>query len=213
MIGVEKVRKSKIFTVVSIFAISLVVLSACNSSEQSTSRTDDQQQINDVSKESDNDSSKTTDSSTSSDNSTSIQKDENKQQASVEKPNNSNQQNSVSTEEKVENDISTKSDNTNNTDNDTSAVNDNPVNKNTNKQTDSNGIHISSGGEAIEYLKQQIPEGKNEDISFGAEETPRTDHLGSFYLVRLTSISMRLAGGTGTLDNYKVYEDGTIELY
>lgn len=84
------------------------------------------------------------------------------------------------------------------------------------KHEDLRPVHdlvITSGESAIGYLKTQIEEGKNEDIDFGATEETQTDSRGSYYLVRLTSISLRVAGGTGTVENYKVYEDGAFELY
>ncbi|WP_410799224.1 hypothetical protein [Lysinibacillus telephonicus] len=77
----------------------------------------------------------------------------------------------------------------------------------------SKSIQITNGDEAIAYLKNQIPEGTNEDVIFGADPELQTDEKGSYYFVRLSSLSLRSAGGTGTIDNYKVYEDGTFELY
>ncbi|WP_070119334.1 hypothetical protein [Bacillus marinisedimentorum] len=74
-------------------------------------------------------------------------------------------------------------------------------------------IGISSGEEAVQRLKQQLPEGKDKDVSFGADETIRTDDNGSYYVVQLVSISTRASGKTGTLGYYKVYQDGTYELF
>lgn len=68
---------------------------------------------------------------------------------------------------------------------------------------------VNSGQEATEHLKKNIEEGTNEDVTFGSDGVLETDELGSFYYVRLVSISLRLAGGTGSLDTYKVYQDGT----
>lgn len=70
---------------------------------------------------------------------------------------------------------------------------------------------VTSGEQAVEYLKGQIPEGENEDVIFGATPELETDEKGSYYFVRLSSLSLRLAGGTGTIDTYKVYQDGTYE--
>ncbi len=70
---------------------------------------------------------------------------------------------------------------------------------------------VTSGEQAVDYLKGQIPEGDNEDVIFGATPELETDEKGSYYFVRLSSLSLRLAGGTGTIDTYKVYQDGTYE--
>jgi uncharacterized protein YecT (DUF1311 family) len=74
-------------------------------------------------------------------------------------------------------------------------------------------IQITSGEDAIQYLKQHIKEGTDDNVSFGATESPASDDNGSYYTVRLVDISLRLAGKTGTLDTYKVYQDGTYELF
>lgn len=71
-------------------------------------------------------------------------------------------------------------------------------------------IHISSGDAAIEYLKQQIKAGSNSDIVFGDMGGKLdSDRIGSYYSIRLISKTMRENGGTGTVNIYNVYQDGT----
>lgn len=72
-----------------------------------------------------------------------------------------------------------------------------------------NEVKIADGEAAIQHLKASLADGMNEDISYGTNGTLETDDKGSYFTIRLVSISMRLAGGTGTLDTYKVYQDGT----
>ena len=72
---------------------------------------------------------------------------------------------------------------------------------------------VASGDAAVELLKGKLEEGSNGDIIFGATETTEADEKGNYYTVRLSSLSLRLAGGTGTLENYKVYEDGSFSVY
>jgi uncharacterized protein YecT (DUF1311 family)/outer membrane murein-binding lipoprotein Lpp len=74
-------------------------------------------------------------------------------------------------------------------------------------------IKITSGEDAAEHLKQQLEEGKNEDISFGGTDTVDTDEKGSYYTVQLVDIPLRASGKTGNLGYYKVYQDGTYEIY
>ncbi len=76
-----------------------------------------------------------------------------------------------------------------------------------------NDIQISSGDEAVHFLKEQLEEGKNEDISFGTDDELLTDDKGSFYMVQLVDVPLRASGKTGNLGYYKVYEDGTYEIF
>jgi len=88
--------------------------------------------------------------------------------------------------------------------------------ENTSKSDTSAGkqdIVISSGEKAIQYLKQQLPEGKDDDVSFGVDETLASDDYGSYYTIQLVSISTRVSGKTGTLGYYKVYQDGTYKAF
>ncbi|RDW17705.1 hypothetical protein [Oceanobacillus chungangensis] len=75
-----------------------------------------------------------------------------------------------------------------------------------------NDSYIKSGEEAVQYLKQKLPEGEDEDISFGVDETLRTDDNGSYYTIQLVDIPLRISGKTGNLGYYKVYQDGTYKV-
>lgn len=74
-------------------------------------------------------------------------------------------------------------------------------------------IVVSSGEKAIQHLKQQLPEGKDDDVSFGVDETLESDDYGSYYTIQLVSIATRVSGKTGTLGYYKVYQDGTYKAF
>lgn len=74
-------------------------------------------------------------------------------------------------------------------------------------------IQITSGEEAVQYLKQHLKEGTNDDISFGTDGKLETDHKNSFYTIQLVDIPLRVSGKTGNLGYYKVYQDGTYEPY
>ena len=73
-------------------------------------------------------------------------------------------------------------------------------------------IQISSGSEAIDYLRKELDMENNEGIIFddmgGSLEK---DSYGSYYQIVLYSKAMKAAGGSGTLDIYKVYQDGKYE--
>src|SRR5690625_3882300 len=97
-------------------------------------------------------------------------------------------------------------------------VNETQTNENENIQPESNNstnndIKISSGDEAVHFLKEQLEEGKNEDISFGTDNELLTDDKGSYYMVQLVDVPLRGSGKTGNLGHYKVYQDGTYELF
>lgn len=70
-------------------------------------------------------------------------------------------------------------------------------------------VKIKSGEEAVRFLKQQLEEGKNEDISFGTDGILQSDENGSYYTIQLVDVPLRASGKTGNLGYYKVYEDGT----
>lgn len=74
-------------------------------------------------------------------------------------------------------------------------------------------LKIESGEEAFQFLKQQLKEGSNEDVSFGTDGKLESDNKGSYYMVQLVDIPLRVSGKTGTLGYYKVYQDGTYELF
>ncbi|WP_226673412.1 hypothetical protein [Rossellomorea aquimaris] len=63
------------------------------------------------------------------------------------------------------------------------------------------------------FLKQQFPEGKDSDVSFGTDNKLLTDDNGAYYVIQLVSISTRVSGKTGTLGYYKVYQAGNYRLY
>lgn len=77
-----------------------------------------------------------------------------------------------------------------------------------NSTIDENHTYISNGEEALQYLKQQIPEGKDDNFTFGVDETLRTDDYGSYYTIQMIDISLRVSGKTGSY-YYQVYLDGT----
>lgn len=59
-------------------------------------------------------------------------------------------------------------------------------------------IQIGSGEEAIKFLKQQLLEGKDDNISFGTNGEIEEDEKGTYYTVQLVDISLRVSGKTGT---------------
>ncbi|WP_099355130.1 hypothetical protein [Fredinandcohnia onubensis] len=202
-------RKNKMFTVATLLIVLLVGMSACSKSS------DDAASINKVS-ESDNLSKSTNDLSTDSteksinnsiNNSESSEsgdkREEEKQTHKINNPDNNTStqdqaklaSNSLNTDASPSNDVSAES--TPKTD----SSEGNPV------------IVVSSGEKAIQYLKQQLPEGKDEDVSFGVDETLATDDHGSYYTVQLVSVSTRVSGKTGTLGYYKVYQDGVYKTF
>ncbi|WP_245799224.1 lysozyme inhibitor LprI family protein [Virgibacillus siamensis] len=74
-------------------------------------------------------------------------------------------------------------------------------------------IQIVGGEEAVQYLKQQLKEGSNDDVSFGTDGKLETDNIGSYYTIQLVNIPLRVSGKTGNLGYYKVYQNGTYEPY
>ncbi|QXE03454.1 DUF1311 domain-containing protein [Terribacillus sp. DMT04] len=56
-----------------------------------------------------------------------------------------------------------------------------------------------------------MEEGKDEDISFGTDGKLLTDQKGSYYVIQLVDVSLRVSGKTGNLGYYKVYQNGTYE--
>lgn len=184
-------KKNKIFIVASLAAL-LAVFSACDSSnDQSKSSSDDP----------DNVSESTDESKDSLDNDKELSEgnEDNKQDVNVEEKSTENSnQTAVAEKNENENRENTKTEQTTNTD-------ENEKNSSEPKET----IQISSGEEAVQYLKQQLKEGKDDDVSFGSTETPSTDDYGSYYTIQLVDVPTRVSGKTGTLATYKVYQDGT----
>lgn len=82
-----------------------------------------------------------------------------------------------------------------------------------NNQIKEESIHLSSGSEAIQYLAKELEMENNEDIIFddmgGSLEE---DAQGSYYTITLYSKELKEAGGSGTLESYKVYQNGKYEL-
>ncbi|WP_340081761.1 lysozyme inhibitor LprI family protein [Terribacillus sp. FSL K6-0262] len=74
-------------------------------------------------------------------------------------------------------------------------------------------IKISNGEEAVQFLKQHLEEGKNEDISFGTDGKLLTDNTGSFYMVQVVDVPLRGSVKTGNLGYYQVYQNGTYEEF
>lgn len=72
---------------------------------------------------------------------------------------------------------------------------------------------ISSGEEAIKFLKKELDMENNEDIIFDdMGGTLEEDSSGFYYTISLYSKSLKEAGGSGTLESYKVYQDGRYKL-
>ena len=72
---------------------------------------------------------------------------------------------------------------------------------------------IPSGEKAIEFLKKELDMENNEDIIFDdMGGTLEEDSSGFYYTITLYSKSLQEAGGSGTLESYKVYQDGRYKL-
>ncbi|WP_246050115.1 lysozyme inhibitor LprI family protein [Aquibacillus sediminis] len=87
------------------------------------------------------------------------------------------------------------------------------VAKQTDQKSSAPNSQITSGEEAVQYLKQQLKEGNDDAITFGTDGKLVTDDNGSYYTIQLVDIQLRVSGKTGNLGYYKVYQDGTYELY
>ncbi|MFA9560608.1 lysozyme inhibitor LprI family protein [Evansella sp. AB-rgal1] len=74
-------------------------------------------------------------------------------------------------------------------------------------------IQITNGDEAVQFLMQQLKEGNDDNISFGTDGKLEIDNNGSYYMIQLVDIPLRVSGKTGSLGYYKVYQDGTYELF
>ncbi|MGN8647569.1 hypothetical protein JNUCC74_18350 [Cerasibacillus sp. JNUCC 74] len=99
-------------------------------------------------------------------------------------------------------------------DTNTSETNDSNIEADpSNNQIKEESIHLSSGSEAIQYLAKELEMENNEDIIFddmgGSLEE---DAQGSYYTITLYSKELKEAGGSGTLESYKVYQNGKYEL-
>src|SRR5699024_9374411 len=193
--GGLKMKIYRKFLMVILTAV-LVILGACVSSDEQSTTISDEPEVNNVSENTDEENDEQDEftdqtvneeeKSTENNNQTVTEKHENEKQKNIktEPTTNSEEVHLESTDENEKNPSESKE-----------------------------NIQITSGEEAIQYLKQQIKEGKNDDISFGATETVDTDDYGSYYTIQLVDIPLRISGKTGTLGYYKVYRDGTYELY
>ncbi|GGH86527.1 hypothetical protein JOD43_003565 [Pullulanibacillus pueri] len=75
----------------------------------------------------------------------------------------------------------------------------------------SKSVKITSGSEAITYLKRQLK--LDDTISYsniGGEL--ETDKKGPYYKIKVVDTSVRQQGGSGTLGLYKVYQSGSYSL-
>ncbi|WP_099364178.1 hypothetical protein [Fredinandcohnia onubensis] len=201
--------KNKIFTMVTLVVVLLVGMSACSKSSDDAASINKGSESNNLSKSTIDLSTDSTEKSNNnrinnSESSDSGDKIEEEKQS--QKPNNPDNNTSTQNQAKLD----SKSQNT-----DASPSND-VSGESTPKTESSEGkpiIVISSGEKAIQYLKQQLSEGKDDDVSFGVDETLATDDHGSYYTVQLVSVSTRVSGKTGTLGYYKVYQDGVYKTF
>ncbi|MFF2449732.1 hypothetical protein ACFVSW_22055 [Neobacillus sp. NPDC058068] len=205
-------KKSKIFIVAILCVFLLVGMSACSNSSSDVTSTKNQSIPDNISQKTDhssqsNDSS--TDSTAKSDNSSNNDSD------STSKNSNSNVSYKKDEEKLSQNsnkpDVDTSTKNQSKPDNTAKTYN-NGANSKGESTIGDNDTYISSGEEAVQYLKQHLKEGTDDDVSFGVDETLRTDDNGTYYTIQLVSISTRVSGKTGTLGYYKVYQDGTYKL-
>ncbi|MED1202582.1 hypothetical protein [Heyndrickxia acidicola] len=102
----------------------------------------------------------------------------------------------------------------------TSPATQNSSNNSTSQQSRTNNkiqlkkksVKITSGVAAAKYLRQKLNKENDTDTLFddlgGAVDK---DNKGTYYTIKLVSKSMLKNGGSGTLDIYKVYEDGTYQ--
>ena len=191
----------------STLALSSVLFAACESSAEKSKADSNEPKINKVSEGIDEkNNSLEIDAEISEQSDREIQEEVVDQTVNVEEKSTKNNNNQT-VEKKNEKQENVKTEQT------TSTEEENIENKDENEQNLSENIQISSGEEAVQFLKQQLPEGKNEDISFGAEDTLTTDENGSYYAVQLVDIPLRLSGKTGNLGYYKVYQDGTYKKF
>ncbi|WP_121616630.1 hypothetical protein [Virgibacillus halodenitrificans] len=118
-----------------------------------------------------------------------------------------NEVDSQNSEEKQASDSATTNKNTtSNSDTSSSEESDN------NKE-DAKGIHLKSGEEAITYLRKELEMEDVDTIEFDDRGgNLSTDEYGSYYTVVLLSKEWKEGGGSGTLERYKVYQDGKYEL-
>jgi hypothetical protein len=202
-------KKSNISILATLLVVLLVGMSACSKSSDDTALTKESSEPDNIS-ESTNDLS--TDSTVNLHNMSNNESDSSKFDDKSEEGKSSQNSNKPDNNTSIKN--QSEPDNiSQNTD--SSKSNDSSAGS-TSKSDNSEGkptIVISSGEKAIQYLKQQLPKGKDDDVSFGVDETLARDDNGSYYTIQLVSISTRVSGKTGTLGYYKVYQDGTYKPF
>ncbi|MDN3955186.1 hypothetical protein [Sporolactobacillus laevolacticus] len=104
------------------------------------------------------------------------------------------------------------------TNNNSSSINTNDNDQNaqarsSSKTTSTGNVSISTSVAAKLYLRHQLKMDNNNDILFDdMGGFLDTDKKGSYYMIKLTSKSLRKKGGSGTVGLYKVYTNGTYEL-
>ena len=181
-----------------IFVFGITVLGACDSANESSSKADNTAQA-------DSSFTQSTDEETTSTNSLKDSPSNNKTTTQANENNNYEDNTAEDTNKSKENTGTTV------TNEDYGSAGHTETNQEEPKDS-TNNIHISSGTKAIEYLKGQIEEGKNENIIFDdMGGTLETDDKGSYYTVELISKSLQKSGGSGTVNIYYVYQDGTYQ--
>ncbi len=201
-------EKNKILIVATILFVLVVGMSACSKSSDDTALTKKGSESDDISENTNNLHAESIDKSHNNNNElysskSDDEKEEGKPSQNLNEPgtntSTSNQSKPVNTAQK------TGSSHSNDSSSDSTTNSDNNEGK--------PAIVISSGEKAIEYLKRQLPEGKDDDVSFGVDETLESDDNGTYYTIQLVSVSTRVSGKTGTLGYYKVYQDGTYKSF
>lgn len=204
-------KKKNLFIVV-LYVFVLIILGACDSSKETTSKADHSTQADAASTQSTDQETTSTNSFTDSPtNKTSTNVNENSNLEDNEAADTSkSKENTVST---VPNEKSGSADYAQSPVPNEDSRSADPTDKIQEVQKDSNNsIHISSGAKAIEYLKNQIAEGKNKEIIFDdMGGILDTDDNGAYYTVELISKSLQKSGGSGTVAIYYVYQDGAYQ--
>ncbi|MEK5442376.1 hypothetical protein [Fredinandcohnia sp. FSL W7-1320] len=208
-IGVPIMEKSKILIVATLLFVLVVGMSACSKSSDDTALTKKGSESNNISENTNNLHAESIDKSHNNGNNelysskSDDEKEEGKPSQNLHEPctntSTNNQSKPVNTAKK------TGSSHSNDSSSDGKTNSDNSEGK--------PAIVISSGEKAIEYLKLHLPEGKDDDVSFGVDETLASDDNGTYYTIQLVSVSTRVSGKTGTLGYYKVYQDGTYKSF
>lgn len=83
----------------------------------------------------------------------------------------------------------------------------------TEKDTSTRDLQIDSKEDAIRILREKLVLDREEDYSFGVDDTLYRDEKGSYYIIQVVDIRLREAGKTGNLGYYQVYLDGTYQPF